>query len=286
MVIPAVVIVVYTAALCRIIFCVSIGIVYTGPHEQVKPVRNIVLYGKKSLHAVLLVHVLLVFKGPLDLIVFNHRRPGGAAIRNGEKGQVRHPTQRGVLSSISFPQGWQLSHVLTKEIMNKTLLFSKEIINEKVKELASKISLDYKEKEPIFIGVLNGAVFFLSDLVREVGIPLRMDFVRASSYGSEMESSGSVRLIKDIEIPVQGKPVILVEDIVDTGLTLSYIRKHLELRHPESIKICALIDKLERRETSIPVDYFGFKIEEGFVVGYGLDYDEKYRNLPDIYVLK
>ena len=101
-----------------------------------------------------------------------------------------------------------------------------------------------------------------------------------------MESSGRVRLTKDIEIPVRGKPVILVEDIVDTGLTLSYIVKNLEQQHPESIKICSLINKLERREVSIQVDYFGFQIEEGFVVGYGLDYDEKYRHLPDIYVLK
>lgn len=170
--------------------------------------------------------------------------------------------------------------------MNKTLLFSKETIAEKVKELASRISSDYKEKEPVFIGVLNGAVFFLSDLLREVSIPLKMDFLRASSYGSEMESSGNVRLTKDIEIPIQGKPVILVEDIVDTGLTLSYIKENLEHRHPESIRVCALINKLERREASISVDYFGFQIEEGFIVGYGLDYDERYRNLPDIYVLK
>ena len=169
--------------------------------------------------------------------------------------------------------------------MNKTLLFSKEAIEEKVKELASRISSDYKEKEPVFIGILNGAVFFLSDLVREVSVPVKMDFIRASSYGSEMVSSAKVQLTKDIEIPVQGKPVILVEDIVDTGLTLSYIMKNLEQQHPESIKICSLINKLERREVSIHVDYFGFQIEEGFIVGYGLDYDEDYRQLPDIYVL-
>ena len=169
--------------------------------------------------------------------------------------------------------------------MKKTLLFSKETIREKVKELARQISSDYEEKEPIFIGVLNGAVFFLSDLVRDISIPVKMDFIRASSYGSEMVSSATVRLTKDIEIPVEGKPVILVEDIVDTGLTLSYIIKNLEHQHPESIKICALINKLERREVSIQVDYFGFQIEDGFIVGYGLDYDENYRHLPDIYVL-
>ena len=170
--------------------------------------------------------------------------------------------------------------------MKKTLLFSKETIRQKVQELASQISSDYEGKEPIFIGILNGAVFFLSDLVREVSVPVKMDFIRASSYGSEMVSSGEVQLTKDIEIPVQGKPVILVEDIVDTGLTLSYIMKNLGHRHPESIKICSLINKLERREVSIQVDYCGFQIEEGFIVGYGLDYDEDYRQLPDIYVLK
>ena len=169
--------------------------------------------------------------------------------------------------------------------MKKTLLFSKETIRQKVQELASQISSDYEGKEPIFIGILNGAVFFLSDLVRELSIPVKMDFMRASSYGSEKVSSGEVQLTKDIEIPVQGKPVILVEDIVDTGLTLSYIMKNLERRHPESIKICSLINKLERREVSIQVDYCGFQIEEGFIVGYGLDYDEDYRHLPDIYVL-
>jgi hypoxanthine phosphoribosyltransferase len=171
-------------------------------------------------------------------------------------------------------------------MMKKTLLFSKETIRNKVKELAIQISSDYEKKEPIFIGILNGSVFFLSDLLREVNVPLKMDFMRASSYGSETVSSATVRLTKDIEIPIQGKPVILVEDIVDTGLTLSHIVKGLEHRHPESIKICALINKLERREVSISVDYWGFQIEEGFVVGYGLDYDENYRQLPDIYVLK
>ena len=169
--------------------------------------------------------------------------------------------------------------------MKKTLLFSKETIRQKVQELASQISSDYEGTEPIFIGILNGAVFFLSDLVRELNIPVKMDFMRASSYGSETVSSAEVQLKKDIEIPVQGKPVILVEDIVDTGLTLSYIMKNLERRHPESIKICSLINKLERREVSIQVDYCGFQIEEGFIVGYGLDYDEDYRHLPDIYVL-
>jgi len=122
--------------------------------------------------------------------------------------------------------------------------------------------------------------------MRELDIPIKIDFVRAASYGSEMTSSGEIRLTKDVEIPVKGRPLILVEDIVDTGLTLAHIIKKMEAKAPESIQVCALIEKLERRDISVIVDYCGFRIEEGFVVGYGLDHDEKYRQLPDIYVLK
>ena len=170
--------------------------------------------------------------------------------------------------------------------MEKTLLISRKTIHEKVKELAGRLSSDYKETEPVFIGILNGAVFFFADIVREVNLPVKIDFIRAVSYGSGMESSGKIQLTKDVEISVKGKPVILVEDIVDTGLTISHIVKNLEAKHPESIKICALINKLERRKVAVQVDYFGFQINEGFIVGYGLDYDEKYRQLPDIYSLK
>lgn len=170
--------------------------------------------------------------------------------------------------------------------MEKKLLLSRETIQERVKELAARISSDYEGQEPVFIGLLNGAVFFFADLTRELDIPIEIDFVRAASYGSEMTSSGEIRLTKDVEIPVKGRPVILVEDIVDTGLTLSHIIKKMEAKAPESIKVCALIDKLERRDVSVTVDYCGFRIEEGFVVGYGLDHDEKYRQLSDIFVLK
>jgi hypoxanthine phosphoribosyltransferase len=155
-----------------------------------------------------------------------------------------------------------------------------------VKELADQICSDYQGKEPILIGVLNGVVFFISDLARQMTIPTKMDFVRAASYGSGMISSGTVRLTKDVEIPIRGKPVILVEDIVDTGLTLAHIVKILKQKGPESIRICAFIDKLERRDMAVTVDYCGFQVEEGFIVGYGLDHDEKYRHLPDIYILK
>ena len=170
--------------------------------------------------------------------------------------------------------------------MEKELLIPRKTIQAKVKELANQISLDYSGKEPILIGILNGVVFFFADLVMEMDIPSKIDFIRAASYGSGTSSSGTVKLTKDVEIPIQGKPVIIIEDIVDTGLTLKQIVKSLEEKNPESIKICALIDKLERRDEEIVIDYCGFQVEKGFLVGYGLDHDEQYRYLPDIYALK
>jgi hypoxanthine phosphoribosyltransferase len=170
--------------------------------------------------------------------------------------------------------------------LEKEILIPRDKIQGRVKELADQICSDYKGKEPVLIGVLNGVVFFIADLARQMTIPTKMDFVRAASYGSGMASSGTVRLTKDVEIPIQGKPVILVEDIVDTGLTLAHIVKILERKDPESIRICALIDKLERRNIAVNVDYCGFQVEEGFIVGYGLDHDEKYRHLSDIYILR
>jgi len=170
--------------------------------------------------------------------------------------------------------------------MEKELLISRETIRDKVKELAGQISSDYAGEEPVLIGILNGVVFFFADLVREMSIPSRIDFVRAASYGSGMSSSGTIKLTKEVEIPVRDKHVIIIEDIVDTGLTLKHICKKIEETGPVSIKICALIDKLERRDEEIQIDYCGFQIKEGFVVGYGLDYDEQYRYLPAIYVLR
>ncbi|HJX35320.1 MAG TPA: hypoxanthine phosphoribosyltransferase [Desulfatiglandales bacterium] len=160
------------------------------------------------------------------------------------------------------------------------------IIRARVKELAAQISRDYSHREPVILGVLNGAVFFLSDLVREMTIPLKIDFMRAASYGSGMSSSGSVELTKDFKVPIEDKHVILVEDIVDTGLTVTKILKMLKELKPESIKVCALIDKLERRDTDITIDYCGFQVREGFLIGYGLDFNEQYRYLPDIYTVK
>jgi hypoxanthine phosphoribosyltransferase len=170
--------------------------------------------------------------------------------------------------------------------LEKEILFPKDIIQKRVSELAQEISANYEGKEPVLIGILKGAIFFISDLAREMTIPIKMDFIRAASYGSETSSSGSIKVTKDIEIPVEGKPVIIVEDIVDTGLTLKHLMGTFEQKNVGSVEICALIDKLERRSEGIKIDYLGFQIEEGFIVGYGLDYDEKYRHLPEIYTLR
>jgi hypoxanthine phosphoribosyltransferase len=170
--------------------------------------------------------------------------------------------------------------------MNKKLVISQKMIHARVKELASQISHDYQGKEPVLVGVLNGAVFFLTDLAREMTIPVSIDFVRAVSYSSGSTSSGSVLLTKDLELQVRDRPVIVIEDIVDTGLTLSKLLDIIGKKAPESIKICALIDKQERREKNISVDYCGFQVKEGFLVGYGLDYNEQFRCLKDVYRLQ
>jgi len=155
-------------------------------------------------------------------------------------------------------------------------------IRQQVKKIAQDISNEYQDREPILIGVLNGVFIFSSDLVREISMPLKIDFVRLASYGSKDVSSGKITFSKDIDLPVKGKPVIIVEDIIDTGSTLSFLVAHIREKEPESIKICALINKLDRREKEIKVDYWGFEIKEGFMVGYGLDYNEKFRYLPYI----
>jgi hypoxanthine phosphoribosyltransferase len=166
-----------------------------------------------------------------------------------------------------------------------TVLIPHAEIEARVAMLAEKISRDYEGKEPVLIGVLKGVVFFFADLVMKMSIPSKMDFIRAASYGSGSTSSGVIRILKDLELPLKGEDVILVEDIVDTGLTLDQIIRHLEVKEPASIKTCALIDKSERRRKEVRIDYLGFEVPAGFLVGYGLDYDEKYRHLPDICTL-
>lgn len=170
--------------------------------------------------------------------------------------------------------------------MIKKVLIPRDKIQERVRELGREISEDYGGKDPILIGVLNGVVFFFTDLVMAMSIPVRMDFVKASSYGSAMTSSGQVRMLKEVGIPVQGQHLILVEDIVDTGLTLQYLLDSLRAREPADIKVCALINKRERREQQVAIDYCGFIVEEGFLVGYGLDFNENFRYLPDICVIE
>jgi len=170
--------------------------------------------------------------------------------------------------------------------LGKEILISKSSIKNKVKEIADQISFEYVNEEPVLIGILNGVVFFFADLVRELNMPLYIDFIRASSYGSETTSSGEIKVTKDVELMIRGRHVIIVEDIVDTGLTLRRIVQRLQEKEPASIKTCVLIDKRSRRQESIKIDYKGFEVEEGFLVGYGLDFDEKYRHLPDIYILK
>lgn len=155
-------------------------------------------------------------------------------------------------------------------------------IRQQVRRLGRNITQEYRSREPVLIGVLNGVFLFFADLVREISIPLKIDFVRVASYGSQDVSSGKITLTKDIEVPIEGKPVIIIEDIVDTGLTLCHLANHIKEKKPESVKICALINKLERREKEIQIDYWGFEIKEGFLVGYGLDYNEEFRYLPYI----
>ena len=170
--------------------------------------------------------------------------------------------------------------------MEKRVLIPRREIQIKVRDLARQISSDYAGKEPILVGILNGVVFFFAELVMSLSIPSKIDFIRASSYGSSRASSGTIKLLKDVEIPVKGQDVIVVEDIVDTGLTLNYLVKNLKSREPASVKICALIDKTERREREVAIDYCGFNVQGGFLVGYGLDYAEQYRYLPDICVIE
>ncbi len=174
---------------------------------------------------------------------------------------------------------------MVKDI-KKRLLYSKETIDRRVRELADTLSHDYKGKDVVLICVLKGAFMFMADLTRYLRISYVVDFVRLRSYGSQSESSGTVTVTKDIEVPVEGRDVIILEDIVDTGTTLVYLKDMLEKRNPASLKICTLIDKKERRNVEIDADYVGFDLDEGFVVGYGLDYDERFRCLPSVYVIE
>ncbi len=168
----------------------------------------------------------------------------------------------------------------------KSILITEEEIAKRVKELGAQLTEEYKGRDLLIVGVLKGCVMFLSDLVRAIDLPLTLDFMVVSSYGSATKSSGVVRIIKDLEKEIEGKDVLIVEDIVDTGLTLSYLIENLKTRNPKSVKVCSLLDKPDRRKSQVDIEYVGFKIPDEFVVGYGLDYAEVYRNLPFVCVLK
>ncbi len=166
------------------------------------------------------------------------------------------------------------------------ILITKEEIAKRVGELAKQLDNDYKGKKPLCIATLKGSIMFYADLLRAMTIPVELDFIATSSYGNKTKSSGEVRIIKDLDRTIEGRHVLIIEDVVDSGYTLSYLKRMLSSRHPASVKICTLLDKFECREVPLEPDYKGFDIGNDFVVGYGLDYAEKYRNIPEIGILK
>jgi hypoxanthine phosphoribosyltransferase len=171
------------------------------------------------------------------------------------------------------------------ELGVREILIDEERLRSRVVELGEEISADYTGRDLLLIGVLKGAVFFMADLMRTLTIPCEIDFMAISSYGAQTDSSGVVRILKDLDINIEGRDVLVVEDIIDSGLTLSYLIRNLESREPASLEVCALMTKPERREIDVPVRYIGFEIPNRFVIGYGLDFAERYRNLPYVGVL-
>ena len=165
------------------------------------------------------------------------------------------------------------------------VLIEEDVLQERVRELGREVSLDYADRELLLVGVLKGAVFFMADLMRALTVPCEIDFMAISSYGASTDSSGVVRILKDLDIKIDRRHVLVVEDIIDSGLTLSYLMRNLESREPASLEVCALLTKPARREIDVRVRYVGFEIPNKFVIGYGLDFAERYRNLPYVGVL-
>ncbi|EEA85289.1 MULTISPECIES: hypoxanthine phosphoribosyltransferase [Peptacetobacter] len=165
-------------------------------------------------------------------------------------------------------------------------MFTEEQIREKVIELGKQIENDYKGEEVLVVGILKGANVFTCDLIRQIDLDVKIDFMSVSSYGSGTESSGTVRILKDLDTDIKGRNVLIVEDIIDSGRTLSNLVKELQIREPKSLKLCTLLDKPSRRVVDVDVEYVGFEIEDKFIVGYGIDYAEKYRNLPYIGIVE
>ncbi len=177
-----------------------------------------------------------------------------------------------------------MAHILDKDV--ERVLFSEEELARRVREIAAQITEDYAGKEPLLVSVLRGSFIFMADLVRCINLPCTVDFMAVSSYGAGTSSSGQVKIVKDLSGSIEGKDVIVVEDILDSGNTLSYLLKLLQARHPASVRLCTLLDKPSRRTREVELHYSGFSIPDYFVVGYGLDYAEHYRSLPYIGVLK
>jgi hypoxanthine phosphoribosyltransferase len=167
----------------------------------------------------------------------------------------------------------------------ETVLIGQERLQERIRDLGDEISGDYHGRDLLLIGVLKGAVFFMADLMRRLTVPCEIDFMAISSYGASTDSSGVVRILKDLDINIENRDVLVVEDIIDSGLTLSYLMRNLEARSPSSLEVCALLTKPQRREIDVDVRYVGFEIPNRFVIGYGLDFAERYRNLPYVAVL-
>ena len=161
-----------------------------------------------------------------------------------------------------------------------------QTLQSRIAELGVEVTADYRGRNPLLIGVLKGAVFFMADLMRQITVPCEVDFMAISSYGAGVDSSGVVRILKDLDVSIEGRNVLVVEDIVDSGLTLSYLLRNLEARDPASLEVCALLTKPERRENEVECRYIGFEIPNRFVIGYGLDFAERYRNLPYVGVLR
>ena len=170
--------------------------------------------------------------------------------------------------------------------MEKKTVLTRQQIEKSITDLGKRISFDFKNKEVLLVGVLNGAFIFMADLARAIDIPLQIDFIRVASYGSASSSSGEISFTKDIELSCTNKHVILVEDIIDTGRTVLFLKQHFQNQGALSVHICTLIDKKERREADVTADYTGFEVPEGFLVGYGLDFAEKYRNLAEVFHLE
>ena len=166
------------------------------------------------------------------------------------------------------------------------ILIDEETLHGRIAELGAQVSDDYRGEDLLLIGVLKGAIFFMADLMRSIDIPCEVDFMAISSYGAGIDSSGVVRILKDLDVSIEGRNVLVVEDIIDSGLTLSYLLRNLEAREPASLEVCALLTKPERRENDVACRYVGFEIPNRFVIGYGLDFAERYRNLPFVGVLR